>query len=259
MISNGTIEEKIIINGLGINYKMAGEGQPLLVLHGWGGSSDSWMEVMNILSQKGHKIICLDLPGFGKSAPPSRAWTLQDYTDFISKFVEELNLESFSLLGHSFGGRMAVKFCLQYPQKIKKLILCAAIKQKPSLKTIIIFYIAKFGNALFTPKPLKRFKDAARNLLYIFLRNRDYAKAKGIMKEIMKNILAEDLLSELMKINTETLLVWGDKDKMVPVKYSYIHKERIRNSKLEIFSNIGHSPHLEIPEKLSQTLINFLK
>lgn len=253
-------EEKTIINGLEINYKIAGEGPAILVLHGWGGASDSWLEVQRIVSEQGYKVICPDFPGFGKTPPPPEPWDIGDYTNLILNFTQKLGLDRFFLLAHSFGGRISIKFASQYPEKIKKLILCdsAGIKPKPGLKTRIIFWLARIGNAIFTPKHLIRFKDSARNLFYIFLRNRDYVKANGVMKETIKKIFAEDLLPELSKIKTKTLIVWGKIDRMVPLKYGYIFKEKIENSELEVLPKIGHSPHLETPRKLAEIILEFL-
>jgi len=254
-------ENSILIDNLKINYKIAGEGPAILILHGWGGSSDSWRKVLKILAKEKYKIIVPDLPGFGKSITPPIAWDVKAYSNFVFELTEKLGISQFLLLGHSFGGRIAIKFAKDYPEKIKKLILCdsAGIKQKWGLKEKIIFQLSKLGNAIFTPSPLTRLKDKARNLFYIFLRNKDYFKADGTMKETVKKVLSEDLLPELSDIKTETLLIWGQKDKMVPLKYAYIFKENVPNSKLEILPKIGHSPHLEKPEKLSKIILNFLK
>ena len=126
-------EEKISINDLNINYKIAGSGPAVLILHGWGGSSDSWEKIQKILSERNYSIICPDLPGFGKSQTPLSPWTLQDYIHFVLKFAENLHLNSFYLIGHSFGGRIAVKMAVNHSSMIKKLILCdpAGIKIKP--------------------------------------------------------------------------------------------------------------------------------
>ena len=87
---NSMEEKKAVINGLNINYKVLGGGKPLLILHGWTISgSESWNQVQEILSQKGYKVICPDLPGFGKSQAPPYAWSLDDYCDFIGKLIRE--------------------------------------------------------------------------------------------------------------------------------------------------------------------------
>jgi len=124
---------------------------------------------------------------------------------------------------------------------------------------MIIFWLAKVGNAIFTPKHLQRFKDSARNIFYIFLRNKDYVKANGTMKKTIKKVLDEDLFSDLAKIKTKTLIIWGAQDRMVPLKYANVFKKNIENSKLEIIPKAGHSPHLENPKKLSEIILEFIK
>ncbi len=126
------------------------------------------------------------------------------------------------------------------------------------VKTFAIFWLAKIGNAFFTPKHLARFKDSARSVFYSFLRNKDYVKAKGTMKETIAQVLDEDLTPELPKIKAKTLIVWGEADKMVPLKYGRIFKEKIAGSELEIIPKIGHSPHIEVPAKLAAIILNFL-
>lgn len=230
----------------------------ILILHGWGSSAKRWSKVKEILTEKGLKVIIPDLPGFGENPPPPNPWSVDNYVEWVKKFSQ--NFAPFFLAGHSFGGRVAIKFAIQYPEKIKSLILCssAGIRPNPGFKTIIIFWLAKIGNAIFTSKILARFKDGARNLFYIFLRHHDYVKADGAMKETIKKVLDEDLLNDLSKIKVKTLLIWGERDKLVPLKYAQVFKEKIENSELEIIPKIGHSPHLEVPEKLSEILVNFI-
>lgn len=256
-----TNTRKILINDLRINYKVAGLGPAVLILHGWGGSSGSWEEIQEILAEKGYKVICPDLPGFGKSQPPKKPWNVGDYVKWMYDFVGFLGLERFFLLGHSFGGRVAIKMAVSYPEKLDKLILCASggIKHEPDFKTKIIFLMAKVGNTIFGQRVLTRFKDMARNLFYVFLRNRDYVKAKGIMRETIKKVLDEDLLSCSSKVKTKTLIIWGKKDKILPVEDAYLFNKNIEGSELEILSEAKHSPHLENPEKLSNIIISFIK
>ena len=254
-------EEKILIDGLKINYKIAGQGPAILILHGWGGSSDSWISVQEILAKEGFKIIVPDFPGFGKSETPFEPWGVREYSNFVLNLTKILELQKFFLLGHSFGGRVAIKFSVFYPGKIKSLILLdsAGIKQKWGFREKFIFRLSKLGNAIFTFPPLKRFKNKFRNLFYIFLRHKDYAKVEGTMRKIFKKVLTEDLLKDLPRIKTRTLIIWGEFDKLVPVKYAHTFKEKIENSKLEILLKIGHSPHLEVPEKLAKIIIQFLR
>lgn len=254
-------EKQIDISGLKVNYKISGEGPVILILHGWGGSSDSWIRVLKLVAMAGFKVIVPDFPGFGKSITPPEPWGIEDYTNLISKFTKDLGLENIFLLGHSFGGRITVKFSTTYPEKIKKIILCdsAGIRPKSDLKAMIIFLMAKIGNTIFSPGPLVRMKDWARNIFYVFLRHKDYVKAEGTMRETIKKVFEQDLLPELPKIKIKTLIVWGAEDKMVPLRYGRVFKEKIENSEMEILPKVGHSPHLECPEKLAGIIINFLR
>ncbi|MCD6528470.1 alpha/beta hydrolase [bacterium] len=255
------MEEKILlVNNQKVNYKIAGTGPVILILHGWGGSSDSWVRVQEILAQQGYKVISPDLPGFGKSEAPFEPWGVIDYANWLNKFVNFLNIKNFFILAHSFGGRVAVKFALNYPERLQGLILCnsAGIKPKPGLKTKIIFLLARIGNTVFSQKYLVKIKKRVTNLFYIFLRHQDYVKAKGVMKETIKKVLAEDLLPCLSQIKVKTLIIWGGADKMVPLKYAFVFKEKITNSELKLLPKVGHSPHLEVPEKLADIIIKFL-
>ena len=191
------MEEKILIDDLKINYKILGEGKPLLILHGWGGSSDSWISVQEILSKKGYEVVCPDLPGFGKSSNPSKGWDNDDYIDFILKFTEKIGFKNFSLLGHSFGGGLATKFTVKHPERVKSLILCdAAIirdKKRLTLRQKFANFLAKIGNIFFSaPFFEKNFYPFARKIVYKIAGVQDYYLAKGTMKETIKKVFKED-------------------------------------------------------------------
>ena len=259
-------EKTVFIDNLKINYKVAGSGPAILVLHGWGSSSDSWIEVQKFLAKEGYFVICPDLPGFGKSDIPNFAWSIEDYEKIVIDFVKKMEekFDDFSeplfLLGHSFGGTISIKIASDNALKLKKLLLCgpAGIRVKPSIKTRIIILASSIGDLFFSLKPLRRIKDLARNFFYCFIKERDYTKATRIMKETIKKILKEDLSLNLPDIKTETLLLWGEKDKIIPLKYSKIYKDKIKNSHLETFSEAGHSPHLSCPSLLTEKIIAFL-
>jgi pimeloyl-ACP methyl ester carboxylesterase len=250
-------EKTIFVKGLKTYYKIGGKGESFLILHGWGGSSKSWEKVMKILSLK-FKVICPDLPGFGKSDIPSEIWNLDDFKDWLKEFVDKLALENFFLLGHSFGGRVSIKFSISFPERVKKLFLLnsAGIKQDLTLKDKIIINLSKFGKKLISGS---KFQDKISKLFYFIFGIKDYSRAQGTMKEIMKKVIEEDLLPCLSKIQTETIIIWGKEDKIVHLKYGFLFKEHIKNSKLEIIPKVGHSPHLKDPEKLVEVLISHLK
>lgn len=250
-------EEEIYINGLKINYRIAGLGPAVLILHGWGKGSDSWIEVQKLLTEKGYKVICPDLPGFGKSQKPPQPWGLDNYCDFIEKFIFVLNLEKFYLLGHSFGGALAVKCCLKFPQKIEKLFLiAAACFRRRNFKKRLFFLIAKIFK-IFSFLP---FYQQIRKSFYKFIvKESDYPYTEGIMRDSYLKIIKEDLENVLEKIQVPVIIIWGEKDKIKKLKEAQRISKEIKNSKLKILENVGHNPHSETPQKLAETITHFLR
>jgi pimeloyl-ACP methyl ester carboxylesterase len=255
------MEKTVFVDNLKINLKVVGQGEPILILHGWSDSFNSWVRIQEILAEKGFKVFIPDLPGFGKSDTPKSAWGIGDYSDFIFNLSQKLNLSQFFLVGHSFGGRISIKFVNNYPEKVNDLVLVGSggIKLKLDFKTKMIYRIARMGKFLFTKRVFRSFQKTAKTLFYFILRKRDYIKAQGIMRQIIKKAIAEDLLPEACEIKTKTLVVWGERDKSIPVEAAYIFKREIKNSQLKIFPKIGHNPHKQIPEKLAETINNFFK
>ncbi len=242
----------MIIKGLKINYKTLGEGRPLLILHGWGSRSDNWQKVGELLANNGVKVIIPDLPGFGQSDKPQTSWNLDEYCDFVEEFVKNLGLERFSLSGHSFGGALAVKCGLKFPEKIDKLFLVgAACFRRKAFRKKLFYIIAKIFKVFsFLP-----FYSSIRKAFYKFIvRKSDYSYADGIMKDVYLKIIKQDLLDVLSRIQISTIIIWGEKDKIKKIKEARLIKEKIQNSKLEIISDVGHSPHLETPGKLAEII-----
>ncbi len=243
------MEKTVFVDNLKINLKVVGQGEPVLILHGWDSSIKSWLKVQQLLAEKGFKVIVLDLPGFGKSMIPLRPWSVEDYSNFVLKLVQKLELSNFFLFGHSFGGRIAIKFAAKYPDKLTGLILCGAPIGRSDVKSSsLILKMAKFAKKF---SFLPGFQSFRKIFYKYILKKTDYFELKGVMKETFKKIVSEDLSSFLTEIRIETLLLWGEKDEIEVVK--------ILNSELIIFPRIGHNPHLEIPEKLVETIEDFLK
>lgn len=234
---------------------------PLLILHGWGSNSGRWQRVKELLEKKGIEVLALDLPGFGIISSPSKPWGREDYIDWILQKVKEKNWEKFNLLGHSFGGGVAVKMATNFSEKIDRLILCApAIIKRKSIKTYLFYWLAFLGRRIFSLPGLKIFYPQAQKLVYKLAGARDYYLADGIMKETMKKIgKEEDLEMILERIKTPTLILWGKKDDVLPLKDAYRIKEKIKRSQLRVLPGARHSPHREAPEELSKILVSFLQ
>jgi len=253
-------EKTVIIDNLEIHYKTAGSGPAILILHGWGASSSSWVRFLNSAITQEYKIIVPDLPGFGESTMPLQPWELNDYVDWVNSFCKKENLSQVLLLGHSFGGRVAIKFAAKYPERLQGLILSdAAGISREKIFRIGFLLLSKFGKLLTALPILNRFQGYFRKFLYFFLGQRDYFLAEGTMKETFKKIITEKLTAYLEEIKVSTLVVWGEEDGVTPLKDAFLINRKIKNSKLVVLSGVGHSPNLEVPQKLSEVILNFLQ
>jgi pimeloyl-ACP methyl ester carboxylesterase len=260
-----SIEEKQIqVNGLKINYKRIGNGNiPVVLLHGWGVNSDKYIETAKQLSIEGcqYSIFLPDLPGFGKSDDPPEAWGVDNYAGLVKKISDVLGLKKIILIGHSFGGRIAIKFSVKYPQMLEALILtgAAGIKHSPTIKQKIFFILAKTGKAVFALPLVNRLEKPAQRLLYRAAREKDYYQAQGIVRETFKKVIDEDLSPCLEKIKIPTLLIWGRNDHSTPVADGRLMSLKIINCKLKIVDEANHSLPYQIPEKFAKIVMEFIK
>ncbi len=226
----------------------------ILILHGWGSSQKKWGRIKEILIQQGIEVFVPDLPGFGENPPPKVPWSVDNYVEWVKNYSK--NFVPFFLLGHSFGGRVAIKFAVKYPEMVSGLILAAvpAIKtnRQSGTKNFIIKVLSEFS---FLPG----YQFLRKIFYFYFLRKTDYIRLHGeTITETFKKIISEDLSVYLPQIKTKTLIIWGEKDDYVPVKMAGLIKEKIPDSDLIIFPKVKHTPYLKIPEKLVETILEFL-
>jgi len=232
----------INVQGKKIHFLKEGQGQPLLFLHGWGGSINSLTPLANLFSKK-YQVINLDLPGFGLSDLPDPKWGVKEYSELILSFLKQTSLEKIILFGHSFGGSLAIYLAAKHPDFIDKLILSA-----PSYKR----ELKKSRNLL------TNFPQLFRILLYrIFFPCSDLWRFPKLETNF-RRIVQEDFSSYLPKINANTLILWGTADKETPVQDAYYLKEKIKNSQIKVYANEGHSLPLKKPELIFKVMEKFL-
>lgn len=250
------MEKKFLqVKNLEVFMSIAGEGNPFLILHGWGKGHFSWVETQKKLS-KHFQVILLDLPGFGKSEVPPRGWSIQDYVQFVLAFTEKIEINDFHLLGHSFGGSIAINLAVQSSEKVKKLILVdsAGRRSKKSFSKKILTPTASFFKIFSFLPGYKLF----RKFFYRFiLGSTDYPQAVGTMKKTFKKVIEEDLSCLWEKIDSQTLIIWGKKDKITPLEDAYLMKKKIKNSELKVF-DYEHSPQKEAPDILVKAILDFI-
>ncbi len=250
-------ERVIQINGLNISLREEGQGTPFLILHGWGSGKKPWEEVQNIIAQK-FRVIMFDFPGFGQSNSMPKAWCIDDFVDFFVSLLKEIGInEQFYLASQSFGCRVAIKYSVKHPERIKEMFLidAAGIKHKKTLFKIILHLISSVLNK-FSWIPGY---ELIRKIFYKFIvRKTDYIQAIGTKKDTHVKVIKEDLTPLLDKINVKTHIIWGKYDKITSVKDAYVMHDRIKGSDLKMMP-WGHIPYRENPQLLANTILEILK
>ncbi len=244
---------KVIIDKLNINYVENGKGQDILILHGWGTSIKIMENMFNYLSKNNH-VILLDLPGFGDSDKLDNGWSLNDYVEFIIKFMKKLNINNPIIIGHSFGGRIAIKLASEHQQvKIKKIILIdsAGIKNK-SNKQVKTYILKLLKNTIGKLSP--KMAEKAKNIFG----SADYRNASPVMKETLVNVVNEDLVDNLPKIKQSTLLIWGENDQATPISDAYVMESKIPGSGVVKIPNAGHFSFLDNPTLVHLVIDSFI-
>lgn len=232
----------------------------IIILHGWGLRGNSYREVTKLLEKKGCTVYALDLPGFGSEPLGKKKLNLDDYVNFVHDFIIKNKLTNVILLGHSFGGRVSIKFAIAHPKIVSALILTGApgIKQKLSFIRRTVRYVAVSVGEIFRIPALFRVKHIFRKGLYFIIGEWDYYNA-GDLRETFKNVIGEDLKSLLPSISVPTLIVWGENDTVVSLTVGKKMKDRIPNAKLIVIKERGHKLPYESPEEFFGTIYPFVK
>ena len=240
------------------------KGFPLFLIHGLGGSIESWTNNIEFLSKK-FRIIAFDLPGFGLSDKPKVSYTINFYVNFLEKFIKILKIKHLFLIGSSLGGHIAIEFTMRNRTIVDKLILISpagclpkSFKGTPSLKRYIKIVDAKSSNdinRILTSIDNSLVDRSYANIMYKRL---SLPGAKDAFISALKGSAnAPRYNNKLAKINTNMLLIWGKEDKMIPLKYIRPFMEH-GNSRIIIIENCGHRPHVENPKLFNKIVKDFL-
>jgi pimeloyl-ACP methyl ester carboxylesterase len=228
---------KVVVDGLSIYYEAQGKGQPVVLLHGWGVDSSNLRRVSSLLKNAaGARVYSVDLPGFGYSDPPPQDWDISAYVQFLADFLASQELGNVSLLGHSFGGRIAIKYTAEHPGRVEKLVLVDGAGIKPKRKAS---YYYKVGLAKLVKNLRKAFPALQNSRLLPQMGSADYQKA-GALRGTFVKVVNEDLRPYLPAIRCPTLLIWGEKDQDTPLADARIMQGLIVGAQLEIIPGAGH-------------------
>jgi pimeloyl-ACP methyl ester carboxylesterase len=271
----------VSIHGHDVGYRRIGEGhdQAVLLIHGLAGSSKAWDLVMPALGEQ-YDVIAPDLLGHGESAKPSGDYSLGAFASGLRDFLAVLDVARVTIIGHSFGGGVAMQLAYQHPRLVDRLVLVGSGglgREVSWLLRLLALPGAEYLMPFWFPRPLvDRATDLGRLLGRCDIRNprlaemwRAYSSLagaenrkafvrtmRGVIEPGGQSVNAGDRL--YLAARVPTLIVWGDRDGVIPVEHAHDARELIEGSRLEILEGVGHFPHVEAPERFVDVLLDFL-
>lgn len=262
------------LNGVETYVVEMGEGECIIFINGIAVTYYTWRGVINKLKDKYH-IFALDFKGFGKSEKNRGEYSIEIYTEQLNSLIEHYNIAKTTLVGNSLGGRIALNYTLRFPEKINKLVLIDSAGYQKN-KKILSFLVKLFRNYLFRKLfelSLHKFivkiiiKWAIENekiideeIVETYFKPLNEKGGKEALTSLIKSLSYSDLNYEAIKnIKVPTLIIWGDKDKLLPKSDAYRFHKDLKNSKLVILKDCGHGPQEEYPKRVSEVIENFMK
>ncbi len=263
-------ERWIDMDGVKICRLDAGEGDPLILLHGWAGNAWNWSAVYDALAEN-RRVIVVDLPGHGKSGcPEGFGFSVPDYADFLARFMDEMEIERAAVAGNSMGGAIAAHFALRHPGRLNELVLVDAAGTEhitPMLKlaglvvtksTVIpLIHLAFPVNDETTaalPEPERRRVELAEKL---YASERRDCAGKALARA-MRSLGRHTLDEELEAIDAPTLVIWGSNDPLVPLEAGKRYARKIPGARLVVIEEGDHTPMQHKPAEFVEVIENFL-
>jgi pimeloyl-ACP methyl ester carboxylesterase len=264
--------------GISIHYEEQGQGQPLILLHGYGASTYSWRHVLPYFSRS-YRVIAIDLKGFGLSDKPTDSdYSVPEQSRMVYEFIRIHRLENVILAGHSLGGAVSLLTCLmqsdQGAHAISKLILIDTASYKQDLPLFISILTVPIINELSLSLTSSNFKSRmilrkaffdpskiTNEMVTTYGANLSLPGASQALIKTAKQMVPSNLdeISERYKsIDIPVLLIWGEKDEIVPLEVGRKLAGNIRNSRLVVVPNCGHVPQEECPNQAIEAMEKFL-
>lgn len=252
--------DTVLVRGQRVRVLRGGSGPPLLVLHGWGSHAEKYRRTFTHLASTSATVAIPDLPGFGGSPVPSSEWGTPEYAAWVADLAAALGWSSYTLLGHSFGGGIALALAFRCPQQIRHLVLYATrgVTPRPKRRIALFRHLATWGKRLFSVVGLRSFEPLARRVLYRAAGARDYARG-GPLQPVMQKVVAEDLRPLLPRIAAPTTIIWGAEDRVTPLSDTETLRRGIPQARVKVVRQAGHAIHLEHPEAFARVLRDALE
>ena len=276
---SGLEPRTVTLHGRPVSYVKAGSGPLLLLIHGIAGSVENWQEVIEPLAQR-HTVVAPSLPGHGRSAPGAGDYSLGALAAGLRDLLVALGYERATLVGHSLGGGIAMQFAYQFPEITERLALVSSGGLGPEVSAVLraaalpgaglfIGVTATLGSTVGSQvargltvvglRPTIDVAEVARGYASLVDHDRRVAflsTLRGVVGTGGQRVSARDrfYLAEGMPV----LIIWGARDRIVPVRHGEEAHAAIPGSRLEVFDNVGHLPQLEAPGRFITALEQFI-
>jgi pimeloyl-ACP methyl ester carboxylesterase len=269
------------LHGHEVGYRMAGEGPAVVLIHGMAGSSRAWREVMPLLARS-YTVIAPDLLGHGESAKPLGDYSLGAYASGLRDLVVgALGIERATLVGQSLGGGVAMQLAYQHPELCERLVVVGSgglgrevswllrLLTLPGAEALMpLFFsrslrdpgdrLAAFFHRLGLRAPqVAEMWSAYASLTETGNRHAFLRTLRAVIDRRGQTVSALDRL--YLASAVPTLIVWGDRDAIIPVEHAYAAKQILPESRLEVFEGAGHFVHVEQPLKFAGVLRDFIE
>jgi pimeloyl-ACP methyl ester carboxylesterase len=270
---------EIRLHGHRVSYLRAGSGPLLVLLHGIAGTSATWQAVIPWLDER-NTVIAPDLLGHGESEKPQGDYSLGAYANGIRDLLEALGEKRATIVGHSLGGGVALQFAYQFPERCERLVLVSsgglgrevhALLRAAALPgaEVVLPWLCTAGEhsvgrivhalgsvGLRASADLEETWRGFVSLAEPEARRAFLHTVRGIIDLGGQRVSASDRL--YLAAGLPTLIVWGERDPLIPVRHAREAHARIPGSRLEIFPGAGHFPHLDDPRRFAQALLKFV-
>lgn len=267
------------LHGDRIAYRDVGRGPALLLIHGMAGSSATWQAILPQLSKK-YRVIAPDLLGHGESAKPRGDYSLGAFAVWLRDLLDELGVHRATVIGQSLGGGIAMQFAYQHRDYCERLVLIGSGGLGPDLSPLLRVLSApgaEFVLPVVAPQPVLNLGNKLRSWLtsagiqaprvgqmwQSYSSLSDPAARQAFLRTLRSVVdhrgQAVSALNKLhLTADVPTLLIWGDRDRIIPVSHAYAAHDALTGSRLEVLEGVGHFPHAEAPTAVADILEDFI-
>ncbi|MDH3779815.1 MAG: alpha/beta hydrolase [Nitrosopumilus sp.] len=236
----------------------------LVLVHGLGASAERWEHVIPELSKK-YTVIAPDLPGFGYSDKPSLDYTPQFFAEFLSDFLETIDINRCSMIGSSLGGQIIAEYAMTYHEKIENVILVSPAGVMKHLTPALEAYVTA---ALYPDPDTVSYafqmmsgadEEVPVNVIDDFIERMLMPNAKMAFMSSLLGLKNADVINHrLVNISASALVIWGENDPVIPIKYANDFVTSLKDCQYIEMQNCGHTPYVEDPERFSDCVLDFL-